>query len=77
MAKVKDSTIIRVKVKGNFDPADGMTHGWYTAKVFYNWDAALDYYNAAPTPRMLTTKARIHHKQYSDNGFIYSVEDPR
>jgi hypothetical protein len=69
MANIKDSTVIRVKVKG----ADG----WYTAAVFFNWENALDYYNDAPTPRMLTTKAKIHHKQYSDNGFKYNVADPR
>lgn len=64
-------TIIRVKVKS---PDNGK---WETVKVFYDWDAALDYYNSAPTPRMITTKIRIHHKQYSDNGFIYRVPDPR
>jgi hypothetical protein len=71
MAKglTKGTTIIRVKCKA--------IDGWYTAKVFYDWTSALEYYNAAPTPRMLTTKAKIHHKQYTNNGFVYSVPDPR
>lgn len=68
MAIPKGSTIIRVKVK---------TDGWHTDRVFYDWDSALEYYNSAPTPRMLTTKAKIHHKQYSNNGFVYNVADPR
>lgn len=71
MAKglTKGTTIIRVKIKD--------ATGWHTDRVFYDWDKALDYYNAAPVPRMLTTKAKIHHKQYTDNGFNYRVADPR
>ena len=71
MALSKGTTIVRVKRQ------DEVTGKWYTDRVFYDWNAALDYYNSAPVPRMLTTKAKIHHKQYTDNDFTYSVPDPR
>ena len=69
MGLTKGTTIIRIKIKD--------ATGWHTARVFYNWQDALDFYNAAPTPRMLTTKAKIHHKQYTNNDFTYNVPDPR
>lgn len=69
MAKIKGTTIVRVKVCA----ADG----WFTLSTHYNWENALAAYNSAPTPKMLTTKAKIVHKQYTDNGFVYSGSDPR
>lgn len=33
---------------------------------------AIDVYNDAPTPRMLIGPKGIVHKQYSNNGFVYS-----
>lgn len=50
-------------------------HGnkWVTIDKFHDEDKwlALDCYNGAPTPKMLTFDGKIIHKQYSDNGFIY------
>lgn len=69
MALSKGTTIIRVKIRGE--------NGWFTDRIFYDWEKALEHYNSSPTPRMLTTKARIHHKQYSDNGFVFDIPDPR
>ena len=58
-----DFGLFRIKIK-----RDGK---WVTIeKTFDQWEA-LDSYNGTPTPKMLTCKKGIIHKQYSDNGFVY------
>lgn len=42
----------------------------YVAKT-YDVQDAIDIYNDSPTPRMLIGN-RILHKQYTDNGFVYT-----
>lgn len=50
---------------------------WYTVSKHYNWDAACDAYNATSTPKMLTTKTKVIHKQFTNNGFVWNGNDPR
>jgi len=66
----KGQQLIRVKtVDGNGN--------WYTAQCFFSWDAACEAYNATATPKMLTTKTKVIHKQFTNNGFMWNGNDPR
>lgn len=49
---------------------------WTVVDKFHDEDkwSALDAYNGAPVPKMLTIDGKIIHRQYSDNGFLYVGE---
>jgi hypothetical protein len=53
---------IKVRVNGK----------WTMLATDLDYDEALELYNDSPVPRMLLGAEGIIHKQYSDNGFIYS-----
>lgn len=66
----KGQQLIRVKTvddQGN----------WYTVSKHFGFDVAVEVYNATTTPKMLTTKTKIIHKQFTDNGFVFYGKDPR
>lgn len=56
----------RVKIKHN--------DKWVVIDKFHDGDrtGALAAYNGAPVPKMLIGSQGIIHKQYTDNGFIYT-----
>jgi hypothetical protein len=51
---------------------------WFTVSMHFGWEAACAAYNDTATPKMLTTKTKVIHKQFTDNGFIFNRgTDPR
>lgn len=45
---------------------------WYTQDTFLDREEAIEEYNNARTPKMLIGPKGIEHKQYTDNGFVYT-----
>ena len=50
---------------------------WYTVSKHYSFENACASYNDTATPKMLTTKTKVIHKQFTNNGFVYNGNDPR
>jgi hypothetical protein len=66
----KGQQVVRVKTVD----ASG---NWYTVSKHFNWDAAVESYNATATPKMIVTRTKVAHKQFTNNGFVYNGTDPR
>jgi hypothetical protein len=45
---------------------------WIVIATTPDWSEALDIYNSAPVPKMLVDSSGVKHKQFTDNGFIYT-----
>lgn len=45
---------------------------WIVTATTPDWSEALDIYNSVETPKMLVGSLGVIHKQYTDNGFIYT-----
>lgn len=66
----KGQQLIRVKtvdIGGN----------WYTHSKHFSFENACDAYNSIPAPKILATRTKIIHKQFTNNGFVYNGTDPR
>ena len=50
---------------------------WYTVSKHFGWADACAAYNAITTPKMMTTKTKVIHKQFTNNGFVWNGNDPR
>jgi hypothetical protein len=45
---------------------------WVIVAATLDWQEALDIYNSTEVPKMLVDSSGVKHKQYTDNGFVYT-----